>query len=75
MPPTLAAATNTACGLCAAIQRSTSAWRAQIGVAALGDEHFAVLRGEPAHQRGADHAAVAGDPDPLARERIVPGPL
>ena len=70
MPPTLAAARNTACGRAAPSQRSTCACRPGRTPAAVAVRISQSSRCEPPHQRGADHAAMAGDPDPLAGERI-----
>ena len=38
----------------------------QIEVAARGENDVAVFAFQPAHDRGAGHAGVAGDEDPLA---------
>ena len=45
---------------------------AQIALLARDRQDRAALALEPAHQRAADHAAVPGDPHPLAGERIEP---
>ncbi len=37
---------------------------------AIGGQHLAVLRAEASHQGRADHAAVAGDPHPLALQGV-----
>ena len=40
----------------------------QVEIAARGEDDVAVFAFEPAHDRGADHAGVAGDKDALAAQ-------
>ena len=69
MPPTLAAARNTDLRPLCAQPASTAAWSRRSSSRAAGGQELAVLPRQPAHERAADHAAMAGDPDALARQR------
>jgi hypothetical protein len=61
------AATTTTSGL-AALKNASLLLTFEIGFLATGRNHIAPVRGETAHDRGADHATVTRHVNPLPRE-------
>ena|SRR6516162_1284318 len=68
MPPTLAAATTTTSGLVAAKKSFCLLQPLEIDLIAAGRDHVAAAGSETPHDRGADHAAVTRNVNPLTRE-------
>ena len=71
MPPTRAAARNTACGLRRRHPLLGLVGPAQVDLVARRGHDLAALALQATHKRAADHAAMAGDPDPLIAQRVA----
>ena len=69
MPPTVAAAIEFASGRFSNNQASTSPCRRRSSVLRSTVNTVQDFAFEAANQRRADHAAMTGDPNPLARKR------
>ena len=69
MPPTLAAAIKTACGLVFSIHASTAAWRVRSSSARDSENGTINLR-QASKQRRTDHALVPSDPYAFAPEAV-----
>ncbi len=70
MPPTVAAARNTACGRAFSIHASTSACRRKSTSARRDRQDLAVLVAQAAHDGRARHATMTGHPDAFACEAV-----